>query len=72
MTVHHAMVELPDDPDTVLIVMHAHGRFMSVPINKQFLVAEDAREAIIAIIQRGELELQTDRKLYRGAPGERL
>jgi len=66
------MVELPADPETVLIVMHNRGRFVSVPVSKQFLVTEDAREAIIAIIQRGELELQTDHRLYRGAPGERL
>ena len=68
---HHAMVELPADPDMILIVMHNGGRFVSVPVAKSLLVQGDAREAIIAIIKRAELELQTDRRLYRGAPGER-
>ena len=69
---HHAMVELPEDPGTVLIVMHERDRFISVPVSKQLLVQGDAREAIIAIIQRAELELQAGHsRFYRGAPGER-
>jgi hypothetical protein len=60
------MVELPEDPNVVLIVIHDGGRFVSVPVHRSNLLEGDVTFAISQIIERAERDLQSAHSLYRG------
>jgi hypothetical protein len=65
------MVELPADPDVVLIIVHNANGYVVVPLPWSYMTGEDAAIAINDAIEKAKRDLQSNRRLYRGAPGER-
>lgn len=68
---YHARIELPENPDVILVIMHDGDRYVSVPVHRECLLEGDIAAAVNQIISRAERDLGSGSRLYRGAPGER-
>lgn len=68
---YHACVELPPDPEVILIIVHDRDRFVSVPVDKSHFHEGDTAAVITHVIERAERDLDTTPRIYRGEPGER-